>query len=199
MAKFESARPHVLVSFDEFPSDFSHVEYRECGVNSRRDVSENGHPTEVCDSYMHHGHCPQGNSCPKSHDIDLILSKKEGKKRKRPAIDHEEDSTKSLKVENGGKVPSQNGKESSKQTFSGHRAGFDAFMTGFTFVTHLVHYSKMPLKPKSFQPTDLNTVSIVNRIYLVSKDFPFLVQKSAFAKISEGHFQKYQRIFVEKP
>jgi hypothetical protein len=27
----------------------------------------------VCFSYAHHGHCPEGNSCPLSHNIDLIL------------------------------------------------------------------------------------------------------------------------------
>ena len=28
---------------------------------------------QVCFNYAHHGHCPEGNSCSKSHSIDGIL------------------------------------------------------------------------------------------------------------------------------
>ena len=84
----------------------------------------------------------------------------------------------------------------------GHRAGFDAFMTGFSFATFIVHstlidqesthqseaVSKLlgvPIRPEF---SDLN---IVNRIYLVCKDIPFMIRKSAFARHSIGHSEKY--------
>lgn len=84
----------------------------------------------------------------------------------------------------------------------GHRAGFDAFMTGFSFATFIVHstlidqesthqseaVSKLlgvPIRPEF---SDLN---IVNRIYLVCKDIPFIIRKSAFARHSIGHSEKY--------
>merc|ERR1719510_2234326 len=52
---------------------------------------------EVCFNYAHHGHCPDGNSCPKSHSIDGILKAKnleQEKKRKKRKVDTElEDAT----------------------------------------------------------------------------------------------------------
>ena len=84
----------------------------------------------------------------------------------------------------------------------GHRAGFDAFMTGFSFATFIVHSTLIdqesshqseavsnllgvPIRPEF---SDLN---IVNRIYLVCKDIPFMIRKSAFARHSIGHSEKY--------
>ena len=46
----------------------------------------------------------------------------------------------------------------------------------------------VPIRPEF---TDLN---IVNRIYLVCKDFPFMVRKSAFCRNSIGHSEKYTLI-----
>lgn len=82
-----------------------------------------------------------------------------------------------------------------------HRAGFDAFMTGFAFATYLVHNTSMektepisrllgvPIQP---QFADFN---IVNRIYLVCKDSPFMIRKSAYTKNSAGHAQKTMLAF----
>merc|ERR1712200_222585 len=69
----------------------------------------------------------------------------------------------------------------------GHRAGFDAFMTGFSLATFLVHQTKLPRNPSDFMPENINSGSLVNRVYLVSKDFPMLIQSSAFSKRSLQH------------
>ena len=93
-------------------------------------------------------------------------------------------------------------KSSSKGLCGGHRAGFDAFMTGFSFATFVVHstlinpeegkqseaISRLLGVPTRPEFTDLN---IVNRIYLVCKDIPFMVRKSAFSRNSIGHSEKY--------
>ena len=52
----------------------------------------------------------------------------------------------------------------------GHRAGFDAFMTGFAFTTFLVHQTQIPLAPASFAAGDIKAEHLVNRIYLVCKE-----------------------------
>ena len=80
----------------------------------------------------------------------------------------------------------------------GHRAGFDAFMTGFAFATFLVHHTKMPERPESFHPSHICTENFVNNLYLACKDFPLKVRKSAFAKISEGHFFKHSKLFPDQ-
>ena len=79
-----------------------------------------------------------------------------------------------------------------------HRAGYDAFMTGFSLATFLVHHTKLPLHPESWQPQHINTDKIVNRIYLACKDFPMLVQKSTFAKSSGQHYLKMTSLGLYK-
>ena len=76
----------------------------------------------------------------------------------------------------------------------GHRAGFDAFMTGFSLATFLVHQTKLPRNPPDFMPESINSGSLVNRVYLVSKDFPMLVQPSAFSKRSLQHDIKMKKL-----
>jgi len=78
----------------------------------------------------------------------------------------------------------------------GHRAGFDAFMTGFSLATFLVHQTKLPRNPSDFMPENINSGSLVNRVYLVSKDFPMLIQSSAFSKRSLQHDIKMKKLSI---
>ena len=73
-----------------------------------------------------------------------------------------------------------------------HRAGFDAFMTGFIFAAHLA--SKDKDTTGDFLPDSLGTSEVANRIYLACKDFPLFLRRSAFAKNSQSHHTKYQRL-----
>jgi len=95
-------------------------------------------------------------------------------------------------------------KNPKRSNVEGHRAGFDAFMTGFSFATYIVHSSLInpnevskseaisrllgvPVRPEF---SDLN---IANRIYLVCKDIPFMVRKSAYSRSSLGHYEKFTK------
>ena len=93
-----------------------------------------------------------------------------------------------------------------KQNGGSHRAGYDAFMTGYGFATFIVHsaltnsstdtckseaVSRFLGVPTSPEFTDLN---IMNRIYLVCKDIPFMIRKSAFSRNSVAHSEKYTLI-----
>ncbi|XP_033127408.1 target of EGR1 protein 1-like [Anneissia japonica] len=79
-----------------------------------------------------------------------------------------------------------------------HRAGFDAFMTGFSFATFIGKYgvwketevmnNQMSLGSR-FQVEDLT-----NRLYLSGKSVPLLVEKSHFSKTSSHHREKFQKI-----
>jgi len=191
--KCEKDRPHVKLVLEQ--EDLDSVEWRFCGLESDTEGSEN---QEVCFSYAQHGHCPASNSCNLSHNIDSILRQKnreqDKKRRKRTHeeieivenVDNEEHH-----MENG----KDNGNESSSVSNSGgHRAGYDAFMTAFSFSTFLVHQTQLPANPATFWPENIKTDKLVNRIYLVSKDFPLLVQKSAFSKCSVQHDAKMRRL-----
>ena len=157
----------------------------------------------MCPSFANHGHCPIADTCHLSHDIDLIVSQKaaeqDKRRRKRKNCDSENNSgSKTPKLDkalaNGESISKF--QESSKKIVKagGHRAGYDAFMTGFSLATFLVHHTQIPLSPQSWLAPDLKTENIVNKIYLVSKDFPLLLQKSAFAKCSVQHDAKMKRL-----
>ena len=94
---------------------------------------------------------------------------------------------------NDGQSSSKDDEFSSKVHFSGHRAGFDAFMTAYSFA---VYFCKRKIK---FSSTDQEVAkektvgtlaemeSIKNRIVISGKPAPLLVAKSHFAKTSHGH------------
>ena len=118
-----------------------------------------------------------------------------------PVSDESEKSSDSKKSK---KDPKKDPKQSN---CGGHRAGYDAFMTGFSFATFLVHSALInpedgvksepisrllgvPVRP------DFSDLRIANRIYLVCKDIPFIVRKSAYCKISLGHYEKYTKEYT---
>ena len=67
-------------------------------------------------------------------------------------------------------------------------------MTGFAFTTFLVHQTQIPHRPADFSAAEIKTDNMVNRVYLVCKDFPMLVLKSAFAKCSGEHDKKLRKL-----
>ena len=69
---------------------------------------------------------------------------------------------------------------SKQECFKGHRAGHDAFMTGFSFASFLAHKVSESGKREASWMDPLSEVR--NRLCLSGKDFPLLIQKSEFAK-----------------
>merc|ERR1712129_91243 len=185
-------RPHVKLVFDQ--EEMDGVEWRLCGLRSDPGASEE---PEVCFSYAQHGHCPAGNSCKQSHNIDSIIKQKgeeqDRKRRKRTNEDEEKGHKQALDETNRDKDSTKDAPTTAANS-GGHRAGYDAFMTAFSFSTFLVHQTQLPVAPDSFWPAGIKADKLANRIYLVCKDFPLLVQKSAFAKCSVQHDQKMRRL-----
>jgi len=213
--KEKKGRPHIALSFPHGEGS-EDVEWRFCGLDDGK-VEE-----EICLSYANHGHCVDGESCKLSHNIDTIISQKEeesdkkrAKKRRRKDGDCEGQDDSGGKVqflsgedsENGSNVivkkgVEENGKVESNGTANGkevkykggHRAGYDAFMTGFAFATFLVHQTQLPVDPPDFKPKTICADKLVNKIYLVGKEFPLLLQKSSFAKNSVQHDGKMRKL-----
>ncbi|XP_038048473.1 target of EGR1 protein 1-like [Patiria miniata] len=88
-----------------------------------------------------------------------------------------------------------------KQT-GGHRAGYDAFMTGFimaTLASTTMGQHSGPSQPakteggqefvEAFRLTEFR-----NRLFLSAKAVPLLIAKSKFAKTSQNHRQKMKRL-----
>merc|ERR1712226_1062717 len=129
----------------------SYVHYRPC--NHETLFVPFNSDLKLCPSFSNHGHCSEGKQCSMSHDIDQIVlsknanTKKNDRKRKKPGDSGVESMdelsqltdkqkaalnilTTNHEVQMGSKVQANGGS---------HRAGYDAFMTGFSFATYLVH------------------------------------------------------------
>lgn len=75
----------------------------------------------------------------------------------------------------------------------GHRAGFDAFMTGYIFASLFIKHGRA-----AEGVTSLNDFGIAeefgNKVYLGGKDFPLQIAQSNFAKPSKLHAEKWERL-----
>ncbi|XP_048585700.1 target of EGR1 protein 1 isoform X2 [Nematostella vectensis] len=182
-----------------------------CYANVKSHDSD-GQTLQVCDLYASHGFCHKGFTCPLSHDMDLILDrderiehKKSKRKRKRKAAGNNETLEKSSSevsrlahdivdtdrlpsnqhtTDTAGSTKLPTEKPSSASTSGGHRAGIDAFMTGYCLVSYM---TKKRL-------TKLQGSEWVNRVSLSGKEMPLQIAKSHFAKASGNHSQKLKLI-----
>jgi target of EGR1 protein 1 len=116
-------------------------------------------------------------------------------------------SDESEKSSDSKKSKKESKKDPKQSNCGGHRAGYDAFMTGFSFATFIVHSALInPEEGAQSEPIskllgvpvrpDFSDLRIANRIYLVCKDIPFIVRKSAYCKISLGHYEKYTKEYT---
>ena len=193
--KFSQGKPHVRLTF---PGDSETEDTDRLFVGGLAGGGADPEEAEVCPSYANHGHCGAGEDCRLSHNIDLIVSQKTADQHKRwrkrkagEELRNGEGKQSKLELD---PVTEAGTSKADKSKSGCHRAGYDAFMTGFSLTTFLVHHTKIPLSPQSWTAEDLNTQKIVNRIYLACKDFPLLVQKSAFAKCSGQHHLKMNKL-----
>lgn len=63
-----------------------------------------------------------------------------------------------------------------------HRSGFDAFMTGFCFVSFLSCKSQTKPDQSFLNFKKLGLKSSLNRVYLIGKNVPLTVRRSVYAK-----------------
>lgn len=73
----------------------------------------------------------------------------------------------------------------------GHRAGYDAFMTGFIYAVYLTQLSGGDRERK--------IADWKNKLYLSGKDYPLSVSKSSFSKQSKEHLEKIAKIRTNRP
>ncbi|KAM4727534.1 target of EGR1 protein 1 [Anableps anableps] len=93
-----------------------------------------------------------------------------------------------------------NAQTKKKADAGSHRAGFDAYMTGYIFA-----YSCALIKTEDAGLEGVDTESeeswlpiCVNKIYLSGKAAPLNVVKSTFSKSSKAHIQKMEMVWGEK-
>jgi len=93
-------------------------------------------------------------------------------------------------------VPSKSIPTSEKH-FAGHRAGFDAFMTAYSFAIYLSKrkaHNKQPVDTKCIKSIEPESIidfaelkSAKNKIVMGGRPLPLLIAKSHFTKTSSSH------------
>lgn len=77
-----------------------------------------------------------------------------------------------------------------------HRAGFDAFMTGFIFAHSYASDRKTEARADECeQESEQWLSSCLNKVYLSGKSVPLNIVKSTFAKSSKAHLQKIEMLW----
>lgn len=88
---------------------------------------------------------------------------------------------------------------SNKANTGTHRAGFDAFMTGFIFAYSctLTMKDKVEGEENGEQQKEEDSLlpTCLNKVYLSGKAAPLNVVKSTFSKSSKAHMQKMEMVF----
>lgn len=77
---------------------------------------------------------------------------------------------------------------------NGHRAGFDAFMTGYIFASAVSEKGVWTSKDKPFTAANIGLVDQVNKMYLMGKNIPFLIRTGTYANKSAKHCNKIVRV-----
>lgn len=96
--------------------------------------------------------------------------------------------------------PSKTDDQKKKVDTGTHRAGFDAFMTGYIFAHSCIRIKKDEsgaAKDKEHQKEEEQSwlPTCVNKVYLSGKAAPLNVVKSTFAKSSKAHVQKMEVVW----
>ncbi|XP_013407249.1 target of EGR1 protein 1 [Lingula anatina] len=86
----------------------------------------------------------------------------------------------------------------SQSNSGGHRAGFDAFMTGFVLAKYVVQYGNTLHTDEVYKIGNFGMDSFANKLPLSGKDIPLQVTKSSFAKTSKNHQQKMELLQKHK-
>ena len=105
------------------------------------------------------------------------------------SIESTNDSVPEVKTGKNHTVSSSNRDLHSSRT-EGHRAGFDAFMTGFVFAHFIATHGDFKVLPQYPKLSDFGMQDYQNRIVLSGKDIPLQIIKSNFAKNSKEHTEK---------
>lgn len=98
-----------------------------------------------------------------------------------------------------GKLIDQSKAVNQKKADTGtHRAGFDAFMTGYIFSYSCTLVKKEGVGGVKEEEEQSCLPTCLNKVYLSGKAAPLNVVKSTFSKSSKAHVQKMQMVWGER-
>lgn len=162
-----------------------------------------GKESNICAHFSSHGWCSNGNNCRYTHNVDAILDyesvkhliyEKSAKKKQqyinrinflRNLIDQDLSYQQSpSNVQSPVKVF---GRGEPSETSNAHHSGYDAFMTGYSFVTFV---------NDMFCYDDKHRKSTINLVYVSGHKHPFRIQQSDFSRVSSSFKAKVEGVFA---
>lgn len=211
--KEAQGRQFISVQFLQYNQEYS-IDHGNCAL---REEPAKIAP-DICKNFARYGWCGKGDKCCASHNVDDILDAQASKRRRRKRVKlstngdcaNASDSEHSMRdlsvadegddddeVNDSGSPEGVSNVERRKFTTGLHRAGFDAFMTGYAFATFVLSYSKH--RPSgNLDAEQLVLDEIVNRLCLSGKAAPLIIRASNFAKHSPKHIEKFKALFGDK-
>eukprot|EP00730_Choanoeca_flexa_P019448 TRINITY_DN9498_c0_g1_i1.p2 TRINITY_DN9498_c0_g1~~TRINITY_DN9498_c0_g1_i1.p2 ORF type:complete len:429 (+),score=102.28 TRINITY_DN9498_c0_g1_i1:3-1289(+) len=143
--------------------------------------------TKTCHKYSRFGFC-NNDGCQLSHDLDLILDRNLAKptaKRSKAVSSDETDSNttrdSSLRTKPGTTSSDKSGVDK-RAAVEGHRAGYDAFMTGYVYASYVRDHPDIP-------------TSYTSRLYVMgAQRNSLLLKKSAFTQYTATHQAAWKRL-----
>lgn len=210
-------RPFVSVHFLQYNQEYS-IDHGDCAL---RQETTKKLAADICKNFARYGWCSKGDQCCASHNVDDILDAQASKRRRHKRIksspggdvvdagpSDSEHSTRDLSVvedENGAASLEDSAEEAGEALPNGkrkfttglHRAGFDAFMTGYAFATFVLSYAKT--RPSDGLDAEaLGLDQLANRLYLSGKTAPLQIRASNFARRSAKHVEKFKALRGDK-
>ncbi|CAB4395134.1 unnamed protein product [Rhizophagus irregularis] len=166
---------------------YEREQFENSSYSNEKKVLNRSQNIKYCEQYAFHGFCKQRMKCGNSHDLDFILDEQareaETRRKKRKLNQNQErlpkDINQSTEYVSASEPPTLLPSTKPDQFDMYHSAHFDAYMTGFIFARQMLKYGK----------TKVNN-EYKNKLYLMGKNLPLLVEKSQFSKTSNGHNKK---------
>ncbi|GES85832.1 target of EGR1 protein 1-like [Rhizophagus clarus] len=166
---------------------YEREQFENSSYSYEKKVSNRPQNIKYCEQYALHGFCKQRMKCGNSHDLDFILDEQareaETKRKKRKSNQYQEqipkDVSQSTEYVSASDPPTLLPSTKPDLFDMYHSAHFDAYMTGFILARQILKYGK----------TKVNN-EYKNKLYLIGKNLPLLVEKSQFSKTSDGHNKK---------
>lgn len=205
--KEAKGRQFVSIHFLQYNQEYS-IDHGDCAL--RQEPAKIS--PDICKNFARYGWCGKGDQCCGSHNVDDILDAQASKRRRRSQVkgssnrdpanaSDSEHSTMDLTAMEEDEVDTDSPEEVSnrerKFTTGLHRAGFDAFMTGYAFATFVLSYAKH--RPSGdLDAEELGLNELVNRLCLSGKTAPLLIRASNFSKRSAKHVEKFKALFGDK-
>ncbi|KAK8768944.1 hypothetical protein V5799_014589 [Amblyomma americanum] len=213
--KEAQGRQFISIQFLQYNQEYS-IDHGNCAL--RKEPAKVA--SDICKNFARYGWCGKGDKCCASHNVDDILDAQASKRRRNKrvkmssnggcantsdsehsmrdlSIVEEDDDDDEEVVDDGDSPEGASNRERRKFTTGLHRAGFDAFMTGYAFATFVLSYSKH--RPSgNLDAEQLGLDEIVNRLCLGGKTAPLLIRTSNFTKHSPKHIEKFKALFGNK-